>query len=159
MTDGIRSFNKLFDVDLTVDTNAYAVNDVLAAAQEITNVFPDSGVEAILQSVVAIDYDDQGKDFDIIFLDKEVSFGDENAACDPTDAAASHILAVVSMTSWTDLINCQVAQEEIASGDEGMGMVLEPSGTNTSLWVAAIAREIATYAGGVIKLRIGLKRG
>ena len=61
------------EVTLTLDTGAYADGDVMAATQEVANAVRQKGGRAVLQSVVVLDKDDQGKDFDLLILRTNVS--------------------------------------------------------------------------------------
>lgn len=147
----------LVEVTLTLDTNAYASGDVLAATQEVANVFSGGRRRAMLASLVVLDLDDQGQGMDIVFLRSNVSLGTENAAFEPADATAAEILAIVPIAAgdWYDLINSRIARRQL--GDTGMGALLEPASGGTSLWVGAISRGTGTYTAGGVVLKIGLR--
>lgn len=160
MTKGIRVPDIVKEVTLSLDTNAYAANDVLADTQEITNVFPDENIEAILYSISLLDKDDQGGALDLVFLESNTSIGTENAALNLSDSAAERIVAVVHVSTgdYVDLINSQFVSKSV--GDSGMGILIRPSDTSeTSLYIAAISRGAKTYTASGITLKIGLLRG
>lgn len=162
-TDGIRTPDVLETVTFSLDTSAYADGDVLAAPQEITNVFIDPEMEVTLQSLRLLDKDDQGVAMDILFLKSEVDIGAENAAYAITDAEAEEILTAVNIATgnYTDWGDWQIAMKSASAGDTGMGMLMRPSAAaGTSLWVALITRGgTPTYTASGLVLDIGLKRG
>ena len=147
----------LLEVTLSLDVAIYAPGDVLAATQEIPNAFRVSGGQAILQSIVLLDEDDQAGALDLVFLRSDTSIGAENSALNISDAAAEEIITVVPFTSgdYVDLTNSQIAMK--ATGDYGMGVLLEPT-SHTSLYIAAISRDTKTYTASGIVLKIGLLR-
>lgn len=142
------------DVTLSLDTNAYADNDVLAAPQEVTNFFRTAGGVVELVNVTLLDEDDQGQDIDLVFMNATGSLGAENAAVGPTDAVAGTILGIVSVVSadYSDLANSQVATKR--------DLRLFLRGANsTSVWVGAICRGgTPTYTATGIKLKLGIIR-
>jgi len=148
----------LVEVTLSLDTSAYASGDVLAATQEIENVFSGARRRAILTSLVVLDKDDQGQGLDIVFLRSNAALGTENAAFSPSDAVAEAILGIVEVASgdFYDLTNSQIAFKSAAAADAGMGMLLEPS-SGTSLYVGAVSRGTGTYTASGIVLKLGLK--
>jgi hypothetical protein len=146
------------EVTLSMSTAQYGDGDVLAAAQEVAEVF-EAGRAVELRSLVLLDKDDQGGALDIVFLRSNVSLGAENAALAVTDAVADEILGKVSVgtADYTDLGSSQFVQKTAAAGDAGMGLVLLPDGGG-SLYVAAISRGTKTYTASGITLKLGFER-
>jgi len=142
------------EVTLTLDTNAYADGDVLAATQEITTAMRVNGGTGVLQSLVVLDKDDQGGALDILILRTTGSIGTENAAAGPTDAVADEILATVQITStdYVDLANSQVAVKA------NLGILVDAAAASQSLFVAAISRDTKTYTAAGITLKLGFLR-
>jgi hypothetical protein len=146
------------EVTLSMSTAQYGDGDVLAAAQEVAEVF-EAGRAVKLESLVLLDKDDQGGALDIVFLRTSVAMGSENAALALTDAAADEILAKVPIgtADYTDWGSSQFAQRTADAGHTGMGLVMLPDG-GSSLYVAAISRGTKTYTASGITLKLGFKR-
>jgi len=142
------------EVTLTLDTNAYADGDVLAATQEIATAMRVNGGTGVLQSLVVLDKDDQGGALDILILRTTGSIGTENAAAGPTDAVADEILAVVEVTAsnYVDLANSQIAVKP------NLGIIVDAAAASQSLFVAAIRRDTKTYTAAGITLKLGFLR-
>ena len=139
------------DVTLSVPAEAVDDNDVLAATQEIPNVFRRKGGAAILQSLVVLDEADQGVEMDLVFLDSDVAIGTEDAAVSITDANARQIIGVVNVATYTDFINSQVATVD------DIGLMLKGDPGSSSLFIAAITRGTPTYAADSLKIKLGLR--
>lgn len=145
----------LIEVTLSLDTAIYASGDLLADTQAIPNVFRQDGGSAILQSVMAIDEDDQASvAFDVYLLNANVSMGTENAAPTITDANARAILgAPVSIASgdWKDLGGAKIA------GKDAIGKLVK--GTGGDLYVAVVLTGgTPTFTASGIRLKFGFVR-
>lgn len=142
------------EVTLSLDTNAYADGDVLAATQEITTAMRVNGGTGVLQSLVVLDWDDQGGALDVLILRTTGSIGAENAAAAPADAVADEILAVVEIVAgdYVDLANSQIAVKD------SLGVVVDAAAASQSLFVAAISRDTKTYTAAGITLKLGFLR-
>jgi len=149
--------DKIFEVTLSLDTNAYADGDVLAATHDIEEVFRCPSGYGYLMGLTVLDKDDQAGALDIVFLRSNVSIGTENAAVSVSDANADEIITVVEFAAadYVDLVGSQIAIKN--PSDTGMGVLLVPDGTD-SLFVAAISRDTKTYSASGITLKIGLLR-
>jgi hypothetical protein len=147
-----RGSSNLLDVVLTLDTNAYASGDVLAATQEVVSAVPSNGGHALLHSLVVNDKDDQGMAMDLVFLRTNVSIGTENAAVSIADADAGEILGIVSIAAadFLDLGGCRVATVP------SIGLVLEADAASSSIFIAAISRGTGTYSASGATVKIGL---
>lgn len=139
------------NLTLSLDTNAYADGDVLAATQELENAMRVNGGTAILHSLVVIDKDDQAKALDVIVFGANVSLGTENSAVSIADADVVQVLGVVEVAvdDYVDLVNSQVAVKT------NLGMVIKAFSDGSSLWVAVVSRGAGTYTGSGIVLRFG----
>lgn len=148
--------DRLKSVTLTLDTNAYAQNDVLAATQEITNAVPE-GMTAILDWIRLVDKDKNERALELWFLRSNTSIGAENAAEATTDANSDEVLAIVPVlaSDYTSEANWSWAEKTL--GDDGMGARLKPT-TGTSIYIAAKYTDSTgdTYTAAGIELRIGL---
>ena len=145
----------MVEVVLSLDTAIYASGDLLADTQVITNALREHGGTAVLQSVMAIDEDDQASvAMDIYILSDNVSLGTENAAPAVTDTAARSILgAPISIASgdWKDLGGCKVA------GKEGLGKLV--SGGGADLYVAVVLTGgTPTFTASGVRLKFGFIR-
>jgi len=144
------------ELTLSLDTGgAYATGDVLAAPQELANVAGLPAGAGVIQSVLALDVDDQGQGFDLVFLAADVPLGTENAVVSISDANAVYVVGVVEVGSgdYVDLVGCQVAHKE------NLGIGFQCAAGETSLWVGAVSRGTGTYTASGIKLKIGVLQG
>lgn len=149
--------SEVIEITLTLDTNPYAQNDILAATQEISNALRSSGDVSILHSLSIIDKSGNDAAIDILFLRSNTSVGTENAAENMSDNTGQEILTEVQViaTDYIDYANFSRATK--VNGDEGMGQLLYAT-SGTSLYIAAVYRDAAgnTYAANDIIIKIGL---
>jgi len=154
----LRSPDGVYSVTLSLDTSQYASGDVLAATQEIEDVFKTRN-QVLLTSLLLLDKDDQAGALDILFLRSDTAIGTENAAFSPTDAIAAEILAVVEIAAadYYDMTNNQIVQKDLGDG-AGMGMMLAPApgAIDYGLYVAAVSRDTKTYTAAGLVLTLGL---
>jgi len=157
--------DRILDVTLTMDTAAYAQNDILAATQAIAGAVPN-GSSAILTSIRLVDYAKNNAALELWFLDSNVVIGAENAAENAADSISTALLTVVDFaaTDYTSEANWSRATKNVT--DAGMGVMLIPSespGTvrDTSLYIGAKITDASakTYAANDIRLKIGLMVG
>lgn len=149
-TGGYTSYN---EVTLTLDTSAYAANDVLADTQEIANAVRYDGGTGIIHSCTLLDKDDNGEAIDVYFLRTNVSMGTKNSAISITDANADEILgfAEILAADYKDLVASQLAQAT------NLGITARAATDSTSLYVAAVLRSgTPTYTASGITLKIGI---
>jgi hypothetical protein len=109
----------------------------------------------VIQSVLALDVDDQGEAFDLVFLSSNVALGTENAAVSISDANAAYVVGVVEIGAgdYVDLANSQAAHKE------NLGIGFQCAAGETSLWVGAVSRGTGTYTASGIKLKISILQG
>ena len=140
----------VIDLTLSLDTDAYADGDVLAAAQELALAVRASGSTGVIQSIVVIDQDDQAQALDIVISDSTITLGTENSAVSISDADAAKILGIVevSTSDYVNLVNSQLATKT------NLGIVIMPD--SASLYISAISRGTGTYSASGIVLRFGI---
>lgn len=133
----------------TLDTSAYADNDVLFNGAAVTGFSPYGGWGRKLTHVQVVDVSDQGQDFDLYFASGAITLGTFNAAVDAADSVLEQIIGKVAITGYTDLINAQEAT--VAN----IGMILQP---DDALYIAGVLRgSTPTYAADGLKIRLGLE--
>lgn len=134
----------------TLDTNAYADNDILFVATAAGG-FPSLG-HIEVDSIRVLDESDQAQDLDILFLASAAALGTINTAANPTDAAARAILGMVSIVAadYIDLANSQLAMKR--------GIALPLYVPPTGLYIAGILRSgTPTYAAAGLRITIGYR--
>jgi len=132
---------------LSLDTLIYAVDDVLAATQELSAVVSAVGNAGKIKSVVVLDKDDQGAALNLVILKTNVSIGTENAVVTLSDADAEEIVGMIEVAAadYIDAVNCQVAIKGNLDFDFVCDAALD------DLFVAAISKGTGTYtASGIV---------
>jgi hypothetical protein len=141
------------EVNLSLDTNAYATGDVLAETQSVTVMAapPAGGMRGEIVGVTILDKDDQGGALDLVFLDAASSLGTENAVTDIDDTEAEDVITTVPVGSgdYTDLGANRVARPsfdpipfKVAGG---------------AIFVGAISRDSKTYSAAGLRLKIAVR--
>ena len=90
---------QICQVTPTLDTAAYAANDVLFASVQVPGKFYGGKIKY----VVAIDKDDVGEASVLYFFRSNVSLGTFNAVPNISDANAAELLGTVTIAAGTDL--------------------------------------------------------
>ena len=136
----------------SLDTGAYAANDVLADTQELASAVRVNGGNAIVDSIVVLDEDDNAGDLTVVFFRTNVSLGTENSAVSITDANARQILCSIPILSsdYDDLVGSQVATLS------NVGCLIEAASGTTSVYVGLISNDTKTYTASGIQLAFGL---
>jgi len=150
---GIRLGDWVAEIEFDISQVTLTTGDLMAHPVEITGATMLNGTSTLL-SVVAIDYDDQGGEFDLVFFDENPgAIGVPNVAVAMSDAQAEMVCGHVSITDeYSD-----VGAQQIATL-KGLGVAMHPV-NGTSLWVAPISRESQiTYASGLMTVKLGLLR-
>jgi hypothetical protein len=140
------------DVALSLDTSAYASGDLLADAQIVAACTRANDVEAVLQSIMVIDEDDQKAAFTIYFASASASWGTENSAPSISDANAREILGYVdvAVADYKDLGGVSVACKN------NVGMVVKPASGSDDIYVAVVnGSGTPTYTASGVRLRLG----
>ena len=140
----------------TLDTSAYAVDDVLFVAVELPDVgLKDTGV--LLENIFLLDEDDEGAEIDLLFLKSEVAIGDANAAYAFPGASTGELLATVKIatTDYVDHGSFRTAEKK------ELNLILRTPEDSENLWVAGVVRgsSTPTYAAADnITLNFGFRR-
>ncbi len=142
--ESLRNFQaKKYEVNLVVDTAAYASGDLLSdrVAVLLASLPGGAPVRGEIIGITLLDKDDEGALLDLVFLDANVTLGTINAAPSITDANSEKIVAIVPVTSYTDVGGAKVARPsfdpipfESADGYLYVGAI---NGTGTQTYTAA----------------------
>lgn len=141
----------VYEVTLTVPTDAQDANDVIAATQRMKDCVRVPGGTGVLHSMIVLDTSDQAAAIDVYILRSDVALGTEDAAVSITDADAEEILTVVPVAAadYKDLINSQMAQLS------GLSRIIKAARGSRDLYIAATTSGTPTYATGEIKIKLG----
>lgn len=140
------------DVTLSLHTNAGEALDLLADAQIVAACTRANDVEALLQSVVVIDEDDNKAAIRLIFLSASTSLGTEGAAIAMTDAMLREVLGVVDIATgdYFDFGGGSIVSKN------NVGIVCKPATGTDDIYVAAqLTTGTPTYTASGIRLRLG----
>ena len=136
----------------TLDTSAYADNDVFFNATEIPNAVKGNGGCSKLIGVTILNEDDVAHDFDIIFMQKETDLGTINDAVGSASkwtnvlAKAAGVLGVVSVdwsTGTSDFVNNLIytsSSANISGKSSTLPILLQAESNSTSVYMAAVSR-------------------
>ena len=102
--------SKVIDVTPTLDTSAYAADDILFDFTDIDLGEGDSNVRGSITGFTLIDKDDQGSQITLFFSDDDAAtLGTFNTAVTITDAHAAMILGYVDTgATYEDLVDSQI---------------------------------------------------
>jgi hypothetical protein len=142
----------VIDVTPTLDTSAYANNDVLFNPVAIPLAVPRAQGWAKLDSLFVLDEDHQAQSIDFVFSRVANNLGTINAAVSITDALARDIVGLVSVitTDYKDLVGSHIA--EIGN----IGKWMNAAAATQSLFVSGILRSgTPTYTAAGLKLKLG----
>lgn len=148
----VRTLDGVFEVTLSLDTNAYADGDVLADTQILdANAFVSVGGVMLVQNVQIIDLDDQKGAIDIVLLRSNTSLGTENAAPNIADGNADEILEVIKVyaTDYSDMGGFSWASIDVSK-------VIKAASDSTALYIGAISRDAKTYSAAGLIVRVGV---
>jgi hypothetical protein len=104
---------KKYEVNLVIDTAAYGTGEVLSDRVEIvlSPALPGGlPVRGEIIGLTLLDKDDEGAQLDLVVLDANVSLGTINSAPNISDTDAQAVVAVIPVTSYSDLGGCKVAR-------------------------------------------------
>lgn len=140
-------------VSMTVPTDAQDAGDVIAATQVVATCCPGNDIPTTLHSVTIIDTDDQKAALYLVFLDANTTLGTEDVAPDIDDTEALTLQGApidFAVADYKDLGGASYA------GRNGLGMVLKPATGTDDVYMAIVLGGVAaTYASGVITVRLG----
>ena len=136
----------------TLDTSAYADNDVFFNATEIPSAVIGNGGASKLISITILNEDDVAHDIDLIFMQKSTDLGTINEAVGSnskwTNALAKQagVLGVIEVdwsTSNSDFVNNLIYSSGNANPSgkaENLPMILQAEDDSNSVYVAAVSR-------------------
>lgn len=157
MAETVANFRThVYDLELSLDTSAYAAGDVLADFQKLELDESSKWIRGTINDIKVVDKDDQGLEMDIVISQKLDTtppvLGTENAAVSISDADAQTIVGIVNVSSYTDLVGSQYGQPDSFT----------PIGFNLSdanyLYVGAISRGAPTHTANGVVLKISITR-
>lgn len=150
MGNNLSNFD-IIRVTPTLDTNAYAVDDVLFTGVEIPNAVMGNGGCSELKHMFVVDRADSGDiDIDFYFTEKNTAFGTQNATA---DISAANMKAIgfcgwaimngASATTGNNVDNVTIHKVMSASdANESSSPVthLQAESDSTSVYVSAVIR-------------------
>lgn len=140
-------------VSMTVPTDAQDAGDVIAATQIVAACTPGNDLCGTLHSATIIDTDDQKAALSLIFFDANTALGTEDAAPDIDDTEALTLQGFpieFAVADYKDLGGASYA------GRSGIGMIVKPAtGTDDIYMAILLGGAAATYASGIITVRLG----
>lgn len=149
----LQSDPPLVYVTPTLDTNAYAVGDVLFDSTVVTNLLPANDRTALHQTLYLIDKSDQKPALKIYFFNQNVSLGTVNSLPSISDAnAAAGFMGIeiIGTNDWDDIGGVNVAQIK------NIGRNIKPATGTRNIYVAGITNSAFTFAADSIVLGIGV---
>ena len=136
----------------TLDTSAYANDDVFFNSTEIPSAVVGNGGSSKLIGVTILNEDDVAHDIDIIFMQKSTDLGTINEAVGSNSkwtnalAKAAGVLGVVKV-DWSagtsDFVNNQVftsSSANISGKSSTIPILLQAESNSTSVFMAAVSR-------------------
>lgn len=132
----------LTSITFSLDTNAYADGDVLAATQVLSACLRVNDGTGTIQDIMINDKDDQGEAFDVVIFNANSSLGTENAAVSISDADADTIQGIFSVftTDYHDLGGCKVANVR------NIGIAVKGASGTDDLYIGLVSRGDGTYS-------------
>ena len=143
---------KVIRVSPTLDTGAYANDDVFFAATEIPNAVRDAGGCSMLHAITILNEDYVAHDHDLVFMQVQTNLGTINDAVGSGSlwtnalAKAAKVFGTIDIDwsdSNTDLINNLIyhrTQSLAPSYLSKMPMMLQAESDSTSVYFAGISR-------------------
>ena len=136
----------------TLDTSAYANNDVFFNSTEIPNAVVGDGGASKLIGITILNEDDSAHDIDIIFMQKSTDLGTINEAVGSNSkwtnvlAKAAGVLGVVSV-DWSagtsDFVNNLIFTTSSANPSgkaTSLPIILQAEDDSNSVYMAAVSR-------------------
>ena len=136
----------------TLNTSAYADDDVFFNSTEIPSAVVGNGGSSKLVGVTILNEDDVAHDFDIIFMQKSTDLGTINDVVGSNSkwtnalAKAAGVLGVVKV-DWSagtsDFVNNQVftsSSANISGKSSTIPILLQAESNSTSVFMAAVSR-------------------
>ena len=145
----------VLEVDLTVDTNAYASGDLIGAKLSLTVPYWQAGDTTgfLIKSVSLKDLSKQNAAIDVVFFHANPSgttFTD-NAALDIADADLANVAGFAQVTTYASFNDNSYGQASNLALP-----VIMPAGA--TLYACLVSRGTPTYAASDLSLRVGIGR-
>lgn len=131
---------------LTTSVTAYSIADQVGNIFEAANAARVSGGSGVITGIVLISAADIIGTYDIVLFDQSVTLAADNATFAISDADALNIVAVVPLTSVTDIGNNRVAQ--------AFNLAVPYKCNATSLFAGLITRVGHTFFGATTDLQL-----
>lgn len=120
-------------------TDAYSQGDVIGAITKVdVSQNNNSGNSVLLQQLVVIDQDGQGKKIKIVVLAAAVTDPGDNSAFNPTDADMLEIIDVIPVETYTSFTAGKVAIVKNLA-------LTVATGTSRPFYLAVLADEAITF--------------
>lgn len=134
-----------------LNADAYDAGDVVFDRTAIVGAVRDVGGQAVLQSIVVADKDDQKAQLRLVFLNDDVTLGTADAAPSISDANSLKVLGTVEVAAadYIDLGGASVATIR------NIGLLLEADAASPTIYVAAFTSGTPTYTTGGLQLKLG----
>jgi hypothetical protein len=145
---------KTFTLTPSVNTDAHATGDVVAALEEITDWAIEPGGSSRLKTVIVNDATDSGVALDLVFFTATGVIGAESAAYTTADAVgATHAGTVnVAAASFDDAIDNK-------SATQAEDLIIGCAPGSTSIWYGVVARgNIDPAAATDLVIKLGVER-
>jgi hypothetical protein len=139
----------------SINLDAHATGDVVAALEEITDWAVVPGGSSLVKSVVVNDATDSGVALDLVFFTATGVIGAESAAYTTADAVgATHAGTInVAAASFDDAVDNK-------SATQAEDIIIGCAEDSTSIWMGVVARgNIDAAAVTDLVIKIGLDRG
>lgn len=138
-----------------MDTSAYASADLLFDPVELVSAFRVPGGNAIIDSVVLNDEDDNtAAGLTLVFTTASTTFGTLNSAPNISDANLRNVVGHVAIVAgdWLDCGGAKIACVK------NIGLPVKAASGATSLYVAGVnAAGTPTFTASGLKLKIGFR--
>ena len=128
-------------LEVTTDTTAYAVGDVILPAEKLGDVTLRAASGAMLTNLSVADVDEVSPGLDFHFFSSEVSVGSGNAAFTVTDSDAEHYCGKSTVTS-ADYVD---EGAFTFAAEDSLSLAIVSGGENSDVWVVITATAAVTF--------------
>lgn len=149
----IGGITKVVDIEMAVDTSAYADGDVIQGLKSITDAVIAKNGSGIIQSVEIVDADGSGATIDVHFFTDSITVAADNAAWAPTFADLQKMVpgGPVSISSYNTYNSLDTGSVK------DLAIPYQVGDTEETLYMLLIARGSKTWsAAGNLHVRLGL---
>lgn len=144
---------RVIDFTPTLDTGAYADNDVLFISTAVPNVSEREGGYVKLVSGICFDGDDQGTEVEVFFTTNSTTPGTINMALSAADTVFDDIVGRLHFATFNDLIG---SQNCILTGQD---QIIKCADNTTGLYAFGVVRSgTPTYSAAGMKFKFGFEQ-